>query len=320
VPLVANLNFTKDQTIANHVTATVGSGGSISLHPVATTHVVVDAVGYFAPDGSGGTDGFVPLTEPERMIDTRPAPLCTGSTCAKLPAFSTYDVPLADLPASVPPEATALVANVTSVNPSTSGFLTVWSEGDRPTASSLNMQAGGIVPNLVVTAMGTTSAFRIFTSSTVDVVVDVVGYYIAGAGSRYVALDPVRTMDTRFGNRRPSWLGSLQPGEIYRFPATRMFKVPSDASAALYNTTVTGPTRSGFLTVYPGTASVPSTANLNFVVGQTVPNALIARVSGAGCVLGYVGGATTDGCVAVRASGPGRVHVIMDLAGYFVGS
>jgi hypothetical protein len=34
----------------------------------------------------------------------------------------------------------------------------------------------------------------------------------------------------------------------------------------------TGPTNSGFLTVWPTGASQPTVSNLNFVAGQTVPN------------------------------------------------
>ncbi len=42
------------------------------------------------------------------------------------------------------------------------------------------------------------------------------------------------------------------------------------------NVTVTEPTGSGFLTVYPGGENPPATSNLNFTAGQTLANLVIA--------------------------------------------
>jgi hypothetical protein len=47
VPLASNLNFSGGQTISNHVTASVGDGGSICIYASAATHVVVDVEGIY---------------------------------------------------------------------------------------------------------------------------------------------------------------------------------------------------------------------------------------------------------------------------------
>jgi len=61
------------------------------------------------------------------------------------------------------------------------------------------------------------------------------------------------------------------------------------------------PDAGGFVTVYPcGTR--PDASNLNFVQGQTVPNAVIAPVSAQGKVCFYV---------------YGKAHLIADVNGYF---
>jgi len=61
------------------------------------------------------------------------------------------------------------------------------------------------------------------------------------------------------------------------------------------------PNEGGFVTVYPcGTR--PDASNLNFVFGQTVPNAVIAPVSAQGKVCFYVFG---------------KAHLIADVNGYF---
>jgi hypothetical protein len=60
----------------------------------------------------------------------------------------------------------------------------------------------------------------------------------------------------------------------------------SGVGAVSLNITVTGPEAAGFITVYPcGTRAEVS--SLNFAVGQTVANAVIAPVSSTGSVCFY---------------------------------
>jgi hypothetical protein len=72
-----------------------------------------------------------------------------------------------------------VVANVTAVAPSSASHLDVWPAGaSRPDTSNLNFVAGDIVPNLVVVKIG--SGGKILLQNhvgSVDVIVDVVGYY-----------------------------------------------------------------------------------------------------------------------------------------------
>ena len=70
VPLASNINFRANQRIANGVIAPIGTGGSICIHALVPTDIVVDIGGWVA-------DGFVGVT-PYRIVDTRyavgPAP------------------------------------------------------------------------------------------------------------------------------------------------------------------------------------------------------------------------------------------------------
>ena len=54
--------------------------------------------------------------------------------------------------------------------------------------------------------------------------------------------------------------------------------VPMDAAAVVLNVTVTAPEGSGFITVYPCGEPLPTASNLNFVAGDTVPNAVVVKV------------------------------------------
>ena len=64
-PTASNINFVAGQRIANNVIAPIGADGSVCVYVHAPTHVVVDASGWFGPDGS-----FVAAT-PRRLVDSR---------------------------------------------------------------------------------------------------------------------------------------------------------------------------------------------------------------------------------------------------------
>ncbi|HVE19982.1 MAG TPA: hypothetical protein VNB52_12885, partial [Ilumatobacteraceae bacterium] len=78
--------------------------------------------------------------------------------------------------------------------------------------------------------------------------------------------------------------------------------VPPNARSVVLNVTVTAPDESGFLTVYPGGAPRPFTSNLNYLTGQTIPNAVIVGLGPTG----------TIDIFSQRAT-----HVVVDVVGYF---
>ena len=149
--------------------------------------VVVAVVGFHLADpvdatvGSGIRTTYVPIT-PCRLVDTRPAPTTVGPRSVPLGANDTYTVdaypPGGSCP--VPTSATVLQLNVTATDPTANTFLTIWpSNVARPNASSLNPRAGqGAVPNSVTTGVSPEGRFSVFNESgTVNLIVDVVGYY-----------------------------------------------------------------------------------------------------------------------------------------------
>lgn len=79
--------------------------------------------------------------------------------------------------------------------------------------------------------------------------------------------------------------------------------VPADASAVVLNVTVTEPSASGFVTVYPCGGDRPNASNVNFVAGATVANAVTAKVGVGGkvCLYSYV-----------------ATQLIVDISGYHV--
>ncbi len=80
----------------------------------------------------------------------------------------------------MPADADGVVLNVTVVNPTAGSFLQLWPTGaSQPTlGSSLNFDAGQIVPDAVTVKLGTAGRVRVFNAvGSVDVIADVAGYF-----------------------------------------------------------------------------------------------------------------------------------------------
>ncbi len=105
-------------------------------------------------------------------------------------------------------------------------------------------------------------------------------YPLSDPPGALTALTPARICDTRSGN--PSQLSgaaaqcggkTLQQGIPLQVQVAGLGGVPqSGASAALLNVTVTDPTTSGYLTVYPAGEPAPLASNLDFTAGDTAAN------------------------------------------------
>ena len=148
------------------VAITLGGGG-IGL--VSATSPV-DAVAY------------VPI-EPCRIADTRPDPAVNvGPRSTPIGADEIHVIAAhgdnGDC-TGIPTSATGLQLNVTALNASQNTFVTVWGDGVRPNASSLNPALGQPpAPNAVTTGLTATGRFNVFNRfGNVDVIADVVGYY-----------------------------------------------------------------------------------------------------------------------------------------------
>jgi hypothetical protein len=138
----------------------------------------------------------------------------------------------------------------------------------------------------------------------VHVTFDVVGWYGGpAAGSRFNPVTPARILDTRTSPQGDP-AGSVDQNETVRVDVTGVGGVPANATAVVLNVTITAPTTTSYLTVFPSdNASQPLASNLNFNSGQTIPNLATVKVG-------------TDGFVKVYNK-LGSVHVIFDVVGYY---
>lgn len=299
-PLSSNLNFVAGQTVPNLVTVKVGTAGQVSFFNAAgNADVIADVEGYYTDGTVPAGSTFVPLS-PTRILDTRNT---SNPVVAGHPPLT---VQVTGGTSGVPSTATGVVMNVTVTQPSQAGYLTVYpTDQPQPLASNLNFVGGLTVPNLVSVKLSPTGQVNIFNSNgSVQVIADVQGYFTATgdtSGSRFFPLVNHRILDTRYNIG--GLYGAIQPSSTVPAPIVGQGGVLDGASSAVMNTTVTQPTSTSYLTVYPDGTSQPTASDLNYVAGQTVPNLVSAKIGGDGFDDYY--------------NAFGAVYVLSDIAGYY---
>ncbi len=153
---------------------------------VAAVGVTTGIVGNTLAAGGETGSGLVPITAC-RLADTRPGTDRVGSVGTLGPAATATFKAVGDNGKclGIPADATALSLNITALGATQQTFLTIWPNGDRPLAASLNPAPGQPpTPNAVTTPLSTTGEFQMYNQAgTVNVVIDVNGYYTrAGIG------------------------------------------------------------------------------------------------------------------------------------------
>ena len=300
-PTASNLNFDTGTTIPNAVITKIGTDGKVCIYASQPLQLVVDVNGEYPPTTS------YHAINPARLVDTRVGQTTAdgqqrGGGPVKAGTVTTVQVTGR---AGVPSDATAAVLNVTITEPVAAGYATVFPCGGQPpTASNLNYVRASTIPNLVVAKIGANGTVCVFTQFDTQLVVDVNGYFPVVTG--YKALDPVRLLDTRPSHPTVDGQGAgagVQPiGTVTVMHVAGRGGVPTNAATAVLNVTVTEPVSAGYVTVYPCGIDPPLASNLNFVVGQTIPNAVVSKIG-------------TNGNVCIFNSQP--LQLVADVNGYF---
>jgi len=321
-----------------------------ALLPTLTSVSCPSSTFCMAVDGQGDAFTYVPAssapptllaytsTSPTRICDTRPgnpsglsglAAQCNGHPLAS------GSVLTIDMPESVPADAGAVVLNVTATEAQSPGYLTVYPAGNPspPLASNLNFTSHQTVANLVTVALGSSDgvpAVDVFYgpsgAGTVDVVVDLEGWYApastsSGVAGSYVAVSPARILDTRCnanmngqgcaGENLPAQnagVGPLQAGSTATVQVTGVGGVPSTGvSAVVMDATVVSAlganAAASFLTLWPSGSSRPVASNLNWTPGEILSNRVIVPVSSSGEVDVY--------------NYAGSINLVLDVVGWF---
>jgi hypothetical protein len=227
---------------------------------------------------------FIPVS-PARVFDTRPdaAPALRMVDKAKVGGERILEVQFTDLAGLVPATGVGAVSlNVTAVDPDDAGFVTVYPCGVRPLASNVNFLAGQTVPNAVIAPVSATGTVCFYSSTATQLVVDINGWFRAGGG--YKPVGPRRVFDTRPDQGadalRPVPTTKLTGGQELAVQLSDLgaFVPAAGVAAVSLNVTVVDAEARGFLSVYP-CGQRPVVSSLNFEVGATVANEVVAVLS-----------------------------------------
>ena len=130
------------------------------------------------------------------------------------------------------------------------------------------------------------------------------GPIVGPDGSGYHPVAPTRLLDSRLPN--VGFAGKVVAGAPRSLTVTGLggpSNVPLSATSVVLNVTVADPSKESYLSVFPTSSPVPTSSNLNFGAGQTVPNLV---------TVGLGAGGKVDLATAV-----GTTNVVADLVGYY---
>ena len=266
---------------------------------------IIPALCKAVPQSPAGTFTSV---NPTRILDTR-AKIGVGTT-TPVKADTAVSLKVTGSAGGAVPASgvTAIVLNTTAVSPSTGGHLIAYPDGTKmPSSSNLNWVAGKTVPNLVIVPVGADGKVDLYNASsgTVHFVADVFGYFsTASGGATYFPVGPARVLDTR----HRIGVTTTTPVKANSLVALKIAGAggvpPTGATAVVLNVTATGETAAGHLIAYPGGTTRPTSSNINWVTGRTVPNLVVVPVG-------------ADGKVDLYNASSGTTHFVADVFGYY---
>ncbi len=205
----------------------------------------------------------------------------------------------------VPASASAVLANLTMVGGTTSGYITADSCSSvrykSQTKSNGNHVVSDAIANLSVVALDVGRTFCIYNSAPVHLVADVQGYFAppATGGQLFAATTPKRLLDTR-------------TAPLSRPPAGSITRIVTGAAAGttavLANLTMTGGVTAGYITADKCStlfAGPQTKSNGNFSIDSSIANLSVVPVD-------------ADGSFCIYNEQP--VHLIVDLQGSFAPS
>ena len=265
-------------------------------------HVIVDKIGTVLTSATPLALQYVALASPAVVLDGTVAPLST----TPLPAA-----------AGVPGNAKGLVVSLNATDAANAGYLAAY---DCATSIASVADVGyqnTLATGLAYVPFNTGGSACVFSSESVHVKATVLGYFtdngpntsqlppslefvtgdVTPPGLR--ALTPLRVLDTRNGIGRP---GTTKVPARQTVQLSFGSSVASTTTSVVLNVTASGPSDGGFITAYPCDRTRPTTSNLNYVAGDTVPNLVVVKLAADRTVCLYTEAAT---------------HILADLTGTF---
>jgi RHS repeat-associated protein len=287
--------------------------GQASAVPASSAAPTSPSVVSAATGGTGTGGSFV--SAGTRIVDTRNG--TGGFSTAQPTTWRSY--PVTGVGAIPSTGVASVVVTVTALTPSATGYLNVAPSTSLPSSprSFLQFDAPTTASNTGVVDVGTDGKIALQSTVSMNVLVDVQGYFTVGNGSPapggYVSAHATRIVDTRSGQGSPCTC-QLGTSSTTTFQATgSTTEIPASATAVYANITVlTTTTTDNYVTPFPTDTTRPG-LSLNFRGADTAGTATATAM-----------GATIDLNSAGQfnlwvGAGGGPVDVLIDIQGYFDG-
>ncbi len=218
-----------------------------------------------------------------RILDTSQSP------GMRLAADSTFTL---DLSALAPPGAVAVALTLGSDGATSPGFLTAHAcDQPRPWASNLNFQTGERRASQSLVGLSADDTVCIYALQSLDIYVDLQGWFVPDGGQRLHPLEPQRLLDSRLTGRATIHTISVPDapgGGEATAVALSLVGLESDTANAM--------------TVWSCDNPRPTAVQIYFAPGEVIAGALFVPVSAAGTV-----------CVATTSP----ASIVVDITGYF---
>jgi RHS repeat-associated protein len=287
----ADVAYSDDGPTSATVLTAVSSTGAITLTvDGAATDVTVDIDGYYTTPGQpGGTYTPVAATRLIDTTDTGTQPACVG-TCDRLVATDTLVAQITGQAGTPSTGVAAVALNVTTIDPSASGALSVWASDDATSAPADPTVAFNDDPattKLVIAEVspgGRISVLNNALSGSADVTIDVIGWFsdtFRAEGSTFHPIADVSLIDTTTNTRSCS---ILQPNDELTLSVANLADVPDGIVAVSLNVTTINGGSDDHLTVYEPATTAPNTPSVQFAPSAVRSNAVIAPVDDNGDV------------------------------------
>ena len=192
------LNFENRDTIANFavVPSQVSNGkAEFCTYSPNALHEIIDVQGYFAPYVDGSL-AFTPAPT-TRVVDTRQCwtdPVTQVQRCGKRTMSGGV------VRVQAPAGAKAVVVNLTAVDALAAGYVSAGSCADANLATShsnLNAVVGAAVANMAIVPVAADGTYCVFTSSSMNIIIDVLGSFSEDGQLLFAPVSPVRVHDSR---------------------------------------------------------------------------------------------------------------------------
>ncbi len=186
-PTVASSNYAGNDVINGPFAVKLGADGKFKVYTFATTHLVIDILGYYseeANDANGAGLLFNPLPSPVRLLETRAG--FNGCTLTGAPIVGNMNAATHTQMAAnfcgLPITAQAVVGNVSVVNTTGAGFLTLFPANltAAPLVATSNFPAPaafGYNRHYIVGLSPADGKFKVLTQFTTDVILDAAGFF-----------------------------------------------------------------------------------------------------------------------------------------------